>query len=463
MKELDLRAGPFVPTLIKLSLPVMAGQFFNLLYNLVDTWFIAQLDPMDPYLVGSTGLVFPLMIIFWAVGMGISGGIASLVARAIGSGNTTELDRVAESGLAMAGMATLGILAVLYPFSSSVLQVFGGQGPMLAYAEEYLVWLLPMVPFLFLGSVFSGILQGEGRTKHLMTSMIIGAISNMILDPVLMFGLGMGIAGAGLATAIGNGLGTVYLFVVLLRSQHQVRIHWRLSSISWPIMGEITRVGLPQSLGNLLGSLSFLFYNRMISDLNPILLSAFTLYSRLEQIALIPIFSLSSGLGTLAGHAAGAGNISRFRQGFSTSTLLAMVSGGLLLLAYVLLSSWLFGIFQGNRMVLDLASQITPWMAFSTLVFIPVIMANAIFSAAGFSNRGLVLTALRIYALNIPAAFLGAYVWGKSTEGVMVGLALSSVLALFLTLVVVLRFMKALESGKLKIRAGISPETAQTV
>jgi putative MATE family efflux protein len=443
-----------------LSLPVLAGQLGNLLYNLVDTFFIALIDRSDPWLVGATGLVWPLFFMVMAVSFGIAGGVSSLVARAIGGGRSADLDRSAESGLFLGATASVLILAIVYPLGSALLKLFGGSGKILEYGLSYLYWVMPTVPFMLLGAVFNGILQGEGRTKHMMAAMMIGTGANIILDPVLIFAAGMGISGAALATAIGNALSFAYLLIVFLKTKSQVRIHWKLSSISMPVAGEIIRVGLPQSLSSLLASLSFIFYNRIMIGIDPYIMSAFTLYSRLEQIALVPLWSLSSGLAAVAGQAAGAGDIGRMRKASWTGSAIGASVCGSLLLAFVLSGRWLFRVFQSDPRVLDLAVTIAPWMAGTSFLIVPVFMATTVMSAAGFANWNLALTAVRIYGLSVPACFLGLLVFGKSVRPVMACLLAAGVLALGLTLLAQRGFFTGLKSGRLRIRYSAGPSGA---
>lgn len=449
---IDVQKSPLASTLIKLSLPMLAGNLFNLAYNLADTFFISQIDPNDQWLIGATGLVWPIFFTFMAVMFGISAGISSLVARAIGAGRAQDLDRTAESGLFLAMVGGAGFLLLLYPFAEPVLRLFGGQGILLDYGLQYLYWVLPVAPFMLLSAVFNGILQGEGRPQHMMISMIIGTVANLILDPVLIFTVGMGISGAALATVIGNVLGFAYLLVVFLTTKSQVKIHWKITHISLPVVGEIMRVGLPQTLSNLLASLSFIFYNRIMIDLVPTIMSSFTLYSRLEQIPLSSIWALMSGLATVSGQAAGAGDIKRMRAASRVASFMGLAVSGPLLLAYVLASPWLFRIFQSNGSVLDLASRITPWMALSTLFVVPIFMVTNVMTSAGFSTRSLVLTAIRIYAISVPACALGAYVIGKNLTTAMIFLVVASVLALGVNLLAQNRFFAGLDSGRLKIR-----------
>ncbi len=455
MRTIDVRSGAIAPTLVKLSLPVLAGQACNLLYNLVDTYFIGLIDKTDPYLIGSTGLVFPIFFVFMAVSFGISGGVSSLVARAIGAGRSEDLDRTAESGLFMALIASTLFMGLFYPLGETLLRAFGGAGRLLEYGKEYLFWLLPVVPFMLLSAVFLGILQGEGRTIHMMISMIIGTVANIILDPLFIFGAKMGVAGAAFATALSNALGFIYLLVVFLATSSKVKIHWKVSKISLPVIGEVLRVGFPQSLGNLLASLSFVFYNRIMMDIDPYIISAFTIYSRIEQAALIPVWSLMSGLSAVAGQAAGAHDIPRMKTTVRTATLIGLSVSGTLLLAYAFASGPVFRLFQSDPKVLAFAESMTPWMAGATFLAVPFFMGNAGMAVAGFAGRSLALNAIRIYLLNVPACLLGAYVIGKGFMPSIIAIFISGVAALGLSLLAQWRFFDALEKGRIVIRQAV--------
>jgi putative MATE family efflux protein len=456
MSTSHINRGPLAPLLIKLSLPVLAGQVFNLFYNLVDTYFIAAIDPRDPWLLGATGLVFPIFFLFMALTFGISGGVASLVARAIGAGKSQDLDRTAESALVLALGLALGLMALLYPLAPVLVTLFGGQGPMAAYAQEYLFWNLPSVPFMLLGGVFTGILQGEGRTTHLMVSMIIGAVINIILDPILIFSAGMGIGGAGLATVIGNASSFVYLLAVFIRSQREVKIHWKLAHISLPVIGEIVRVGTPQSLSNILASLSFIFYNRIMTEIDPIILSSFTLYSRLEQMALMPVWALTSGLGTIAGQAAGAHDLGRMDRSWRTTTFMGLLVSGVFFLIFAALSQSLFRLFQEDPRVLATAGTIFPYMSLASFISIPIFMTGTVMAVSGFAQRSLALSAARIYLLNIPSAALALYVFKAELPGILMAILISSFLALGLNLLVHQDFFRSLQKGKLTIRTSVA-------
>ena len=451
-ETLDIRTAPLAPAIVKLSLPILAGHVFVLLYNVVDTFFIARIDTSNPWLVGATGLVWPLYFVFMATSFGISGGISSLVARAIGAKKEHELDRTAESGLFLGILISAVIVISMYPLSSQMLRLFGGEGKLLEYGLEYLFWVLPAVPFMMLSAVFTGILQGEGRTKYMMVSMMLGTVVNIILDPVLIFGAHMGIGGAGLATTIGNAVGFSYLLFIFLTTTSKVKIHWKVKNISFPVIGEIIRVGLPQSMMNFLASISFIFYNRIMVGINPMIITAFTLYSRLEQFALIPIWSIMSALSSIAGQAAGALDFQRMKASSRVSTLLGMGVSGTLFIIFVSTSSFIFRVFQSDAEVLGLASQIVVWMAMTSFLSIPIFMVSSIMSVAGFANRSLVYTAIKIYGFNLPACALGAYVIGKNLNSAMMGIFISAVVSLLFYMVVQSVFFNGLESGKLKIR-----------
>jgi len=211
-------------------------------------------------------------------------------------------------------------------------------------------------------------------------------------------------------------------------------------------------VGVPHSLMNFLASISFIFYNRMMIGLNPMILTAFTLYSRLEQIALIPVWSLSSALSSVAGQAAGAKDLPRMRAATKTATLLGIAVSGTLYVAFVIASRALFEAFQSDPLVLDLATAIVPWMAIGSLVSLPIFMIMTVMTTAGFANSSLILTAIRIYALSVPACAIGVYWVGRTLHSAMIGLVIASILSLFLALAWQSRFFRGLESGRLTIR-----------
>lgn len=451
--EKTISNGPIGPTLVRLSVPVLAGQTFNLLYNIVDTWFIARIDASDPWLVGATGLVFPVFFLFLALSFGISGGVSSLVARAIGAGRSHELDRTVESGFFLALAASVATLAAIYPLASPLLRLFGGAERILEYGLEYLLWLLPVVPFMFLSAVFIGILQGEGRAKHIMMGMMLGTITNIALDPALIFGANMGIAGAGLATAAGNAVTFAYLLVVFLTRDSQVKVRWKASNVSFSVIAEILRVGIPQSLMNFLASISFVFYNRIMIAVNPLILTAFTLYSRLEQFAMIPIWSLMSGLSAVAGQAAGGRDFARLRQSSNTATLMAISVNGTLLVVFALASPVLFRQFQSDGRVLELAGIIVPWMALSSFLIVPIFIITTVMTASGFANRSLAIMAVRIYGFGVPACAISAHVFKGQILPVMQAIPIASTLSLALAFAAQRRFFAGLESGKLAIKA----------
>lgn len=452
MENKTLNSGPVGPLLVKLALPVLAGQAFGLLYNLADTYFIARIDTSDPWLVGATGLVFPLYFFFMAASFGITGGISSLVARAIGANRSSELDKTAESGLFLALAFSALVLLVMYPLATPLLKLFGGKDLLLAYGLEYFVWILPAVPFMLLNAVFTGILQGEGRTKHMMVSMMIGTTVNIVLDPLFIFTFRMGIAGAGFATALGNAAGFVYLLIVFVRTSSKVKIHWKFANISFPVIAEILRVGVPQSMVNFLASISFIFYNRIMTDINPMIITSFTLYSRLEQIALIPIWAISSALSAISGQAAGGELFARMKDSGRKATVMGLSVGGMLLVIFALSSRFLFSLFQSDAGVLDIAGKIVPWMALATFVSIPIFMISTVMSTSGFANRSLALAAIRIYAFNVPACFIGAYLIGKTISSVMIAIFVSAVLSFLLAYAMQRSFFKGLVSGKIRVR-----------
>ena len=209
--------GPILRLLVKLSLPIFAGMVFQLLYNITDTIWISRIDLADPSYVGGTGIIFPIMFFAMAIGHGILIGVSSLVARSIGARNREVLSKAAESGLIIAIAVTVLVVVSCYLFAEKIIKVLGATGDYYTHALEYFLYIIPAAALMFIANVFFGILQGEGLMDKLMKAMIIGTLTNMVLDPVFIFLLGMKVKGAAVATDIAQVVVLIYAVSIFLR------------------------------------------------------------------------------------------------------------------------------------------------------------------------------------------------------------------------------------------------------
>jgi len=444
--------GPVLPLLVKLSLPILAGMFFQLLYNIVDTFFVSRIDLANPAYVGGVGLIFPLVFLFIALGNGMMIGTSSLVARAIGEKNHKILDRTAESGLVIGMILTVVTIGVILLWGEDLVQRMGAEGEYYTHGYNYLMYLMPAALFIFMGNVFIGILQGEGLMKHVMNSMILGTVVNIILDPVFIFLLKLDVRGAALATVLGQAASFVYVLGVFLKNRSTIRVEWKIRNISREIMGKIISIGLPQSMAMILMAVSFMFFNRLVVSIDPLALTAFSLFGRFEQIVLMPAFALGAAVITIVGQNAGRGNFDRCGRVMKTAWKTGILTVLVLALGMIAAARYIYPVFSEIPAVVDYAVRQT-WTLELFYVFALVgILNRNFFQGIGYPVPAFILTLLRTIMISLPASYILVLVFGMGIEGVWWGLNIGGVLSACCSLVWVRIFLDRLKKGTMEIR-----------
>jgi len=443
--------GPIRPLLLKLSIPMFAGMIVQVVYNVTDTFWVARIDLADPSYMGGTAIVFPLIFFFMAIGNGLSVGISSLVARAIGERNTKILSTTAESGLFISIILSIITLAIALPFSEQILSSLGAQGDYYIHGLDYLKYIIPAGPVIFIMYVFMGILQGEGLMKYVMISMVIGTGLNIILDPIFIFLLDMDVKGAALATVIAESVATIYVVTVFLRNKSSIKIEWSASNIKGKTMKEIASIGLPQSFAMIIMSLSFFIFNRIVISIDELALTAFALCGRFEQIMLMPGFAIGAAIVTSVGQNAGRNRFDRVRMTMKEAWKLGLISVGVLTAIMVGFAPWIFKPFTNVDKVLWYAVTQYRVLGISYLCALIGITGRSFFQAIGYPMPALFLTLLRLILIAIPVMLLLINVFHLGIWGVWIGLATGSIASMFVSIFWVNRNINRLESGKMEI------------
>lgn len=444
--------GPVLPLIIKLSAPIFAGMIFHLLYNITDTMWISRIDLSDPSYVGGTGIIFPIIFLAIAISNGITVGISSLVARGIGEGNTAFLNRTSESGLTIA--IVLGTILIIagYVFDESILHMLGAEGDFFIHGLEYFRYIIPVAALMFIASVFNGILQGEGQMKFVMISMIIGTLGNVILDPLFIFTFNLGIRGAAIATGVSQIISVLYLISVFLRGKTLVHVEWKLSNISKISMVKIANIGLPQALSQIIMSFSFLIFNRVVVDIDPLALTAFSLCGRFDMAVLMPIFAIGAALVTMVGQNAGRGNFTRIMSIWKISLLSATFIVVIIASIMIIFANSIYSFFSNIDAVVNYAVIQTRIIEYSFIFAVVGILGRSLFQGIGYPIPALIITLLRLVIVSVPAVFVYVYVFNLGMYGVWFGLITGNTIGALFSLVWGTRTIKRLEQKKLSIR-----------
>lgn len=426
-KRPDLLRDPVPGTLLRLVGPMMVGALGIVMFNLVDTFFVGRLGAVQ---LAAMSFTFPIILVAGSVASGIGIGTSATVSRALGSGDRARAERLTLHAVTLA-FAIVTVLAVAGLLTITPLfRALGAEDEVLGYIRSYItIWYVGM-PFMVVPMVGQNVLQANGDTK-LPAKIIIAAVTlNMILDPLLIFGLGpvpaMGIRGAAVATVIARGSTFFIVAWALVARERLIRrpLDFRGFLRS---SGSILYVGLPAALTNLALPISMGIVTRLVSTYGALSVAGFGVATRVQTFALIFTMALSMVFTPFVGQNFGAGNIDRVRRGFSFSALMSVTWGFTAMAFFFLAGRSVAQVFNDTPEVVRAATLylwiVSPSFGFQGIVNVGAAAFNGVHRP--FSATGLAVT--RLFVLYVPFAFLGRLV--GDLPGLFVGLAVADATA----------------------------------
>ena len=311
-KYREMVESPLEPLIIRMSVPSIISLLITSIYNLADTFFVGRLGTSA---TGAVGIVYPLMTLIMALGLMFGKGTGTLMGRQLGRQETRKAEETAVQGLVYV-ISLVGFLMLLgLLFIHPLVSLLGASPSMRDYTVVYARYILIAMPFKAAATALSCILRFQGFSKRSMYGLGSGAVLNILLDPLLMFGLGMGFAGAGAATMIGE---IVSFFVLLWQCTRKgcIRISLRNFSFSWKGLRDIFSGGFSSLLKNGLSSLASVLLNRAARPYGDAVIAAFMIVNRLVHMCQQIYFGIGEGYQTVCSYNYGARQYRRVKEGF---------------------------------------------------------------------------------------------------------------------------------------------------
>lgn len=321
-KTLDIFENAPVPkAVISNIIPSVISMIMVLLYNLADTFFIGQTK--NAYMVAAVSIATPVFLLFMAVGMLFGIGGTSLISRMLGEGKE-EKAKQTSSFCFWTGL-TIGIIAmvVIWLCVKPICRLVGASEDTLGYASQYLNIVAAGIPFLIISNTFSNVIRSEGRAKTAMSGMIIGNLMNIILDPVMILGFGWNVAGAAIATVLGNVFSAVFYLAHLLSKRSMLSIRPRDYRVRNRIATGVMAIGIPASLNSILMSVSNVLINKVMTRFGDMAVAGLGVAMKVNMIAVMLLIGVGSGIQPLLGYCFGARNKKRYRAVLKFSLCLA--------------------------------------------------------------------------------------------------------------------------------------------
>lgn len=396
--------APVPQAVLKNAVPAMAAMLMVLIYNLADTFFIAQ--TRNDILVAAVSLATPVFLIFMALGTVFGIGGTSVISRSLGQGRTEHAKKVCS--FCMWGCVTVGVVisAVFLLLMEQILELIGASADTWGPARTYLTIVALGGPFVLISSCFSNILRAEGQPNKAMMGQILGNLLNVLLDPVLILGFRWGIAGAAIATVAGNLAGAGYYLLHFLRGRSTLSVHIRDLSFRDGIGAGVLAIGIPASLGSLLMSLSQIIINARMAGYGDMALAGMGVAMKVTMMTGMVCIGFGQGVQPLLGYCVGAGLWERFKKIMGFSILFSLgLSAAMTGLCY-LLRGPIIRVFLTEPASFDFALTFTNILLTTSFLFgVFYVLANAL-QAMGAAAQALVINLSRQGLIYIPALYI---------------------------------------------------------
>ena len=400
-----------------LALPAMLGMLINIVYNLADTFFVGQTG--DANQVSAVSVAMPLFLFFLALGNLFGVGGCAFISRSLGEGNKDKIKTI-SSFCIYSGIGVSVILATIFILvRKPMLYLAGASDNSIDFAVDYLFWIALGAPFIVTSINVCNLIRGEGAARDSMTGMVIGQITNIILDPIfilstgdklfgvsLPFGLGMGVAGAAIATVLGNIVSVLYFLIYFLRGKSILSITPNRYSAKNGIMKGVISVGAPAALTNLLMSMSNIVINMFLSHYGDTAVAAMGVAMKANMLVVMLQLGLAQGIQPLVGYCYGAKNYTRMNKSIRFGTFCNLVIGISVTVFYMFARQKVIGVFINNDEVIEYGVKMLTALMSSGAVLGILFIINFSFQGMGKGFQSLILAVGRQGLIYLPLLFI---------------------------------------------------------
>lgn len=418
IKENKMGFMPVNQLLISMSLPMMISMLVQALYNVVDSIFVSRINENA---LTAVSLAFPLQSLMIALATGTGVGMNALLSKSLGEKNFKKADKVAINGVFLAVVSyavflLVGLLAVK-PFYAS--QTTDQQ--ILTYGYQYLTIVCCCSFGIYSQFVFERMLQSTGKTFYTMITQTTGAVINIILDPILIFGYfgmpKMGVAGAAVATVIGQIIAAVFAFVINQKKNTEIHLAFKGFKPDKKIIGQIYAVGVPSIIMQAIGSVMTYGMNRILMVFTSTAAAVFGVYFKLQSFIFMPVFGLNNGMVPIIAYNYGAAKKDRLIKTMKLSIIYAVSIMLIGLLVFQFFPAQLFMLFDASETMLAIGVPALRTISLSFLFAGFCIVCGSVFQALGNGVYSMMVSIARQLIVLLPVAYLLSrlgnvdYVW----------------------------------------------------
>ena len=449
-----LGSAPIPKALLALGIPTMIGMLINALYNLVDTYFVGGLGTDQ---MGAVTVAFPLGQIVVGLGLLFGNGAAAYLSRLLGRGDKDTANKVASTAI-YSGIS-IGAVVILFSviFLEPILKQAGAIESVMPYAITYTRIYIVFSIFNVFNVTMNNIVSSEGAAKTAMCALMAGAVLNVILDPVFIYALNLGVAGAAIATAISQIVSTLVYLCYILRRKSVFSFSIKKCCFAKEIMSEILKIGIPTLIFQLLTSLSISMINSAAKEYGGSALAAMGPVTKIMSMGTLIVFGFLKGFQPIAGFSYGAKKFGRLREVIKTAILWSTIFCVFFGLIAAVFSTQIVSLFtKGDTEMVRVGSIALRANALSFILFGFYTVYSFLFLVMGKAAEGCILGACRQGICFVPVILILPAIWGLS--GVLYAQPIADTITAIVTAVMAVRLHRELRIAETHVSVSTPPQ-----
>ena len=427
---------PVAPLICKMSVPTIISMLVTAIYNTADTYFVSQINTSAS---GAVGIVFSVMAIIQAVGFTVGMGSGSIASRLLGQKNYEQANTIATSGVLTALVLGTTLCIVGLCNLGDLMWLLGSTETIYPYAREYAFYILLGSPVMILAFTMNNLMRWQGKANLAVFGLATGGILNIILDPIFIFGLNMGIGGAGAATLLSQCFSTTILFCLLVSSKSDLKIRPRYIARTPGVYLAILKQGMPSFWRQGVLSLATMCLNYNARLYGDAAVAAFAIVTKVFQMVNSVIIGFGQGFQPVLGFNCGAGRMDRVKEAVAFSVKTCAIILTVCAVAGFVFAPHIVTLFRDDPVVIDIGTRVFRRQALVMPTFSVAVFANMFFQSMGKSWRATILAISRP-GLLIVTSYLLTGLFGLS--GLVWAQACADLTAFFLNGAVMLHYFK---------------------
>lgn len=393
--------------ILTMSAPIVVSMMVQSLYNVVDSIFVAQISEEA---ITAVSMAFPFQQLMMSVGIGTAIGVNSLLARNLGAKQFSQVNKIANNGLLLAFLSFIAFFMMGLLLSDKLITIQTDNQEIISHGPVYLRICLMGSLGIFTHLMFERLLQATGKTMYTMIAQISGALMNIILDPIMIFGWfgmpAMGLAGAALATVISQYVGALVVAYLCIRKEKDIDIGFRYIKPDFKIIRDIYAVGIPSIIMISISSVTIFSMNQILAKFSITAVALLGIYFKLQSFIFMPVFGLNNGIIPIVGYNYGAGNKERMRETIFLGMRYAVTIMLIGTLIMMVLPDKLLGMFNASDQMMDIGRVAFRIICISFPFAAISIISIGVFQAIGKGTLSMIISIIRQLVVLVPLAYL---------------------------------------------------------